>query len=163
MIANTVLFIYLLNKIVLSFKVFKLIAFLAIVIFLFSLLNVNFIHTNTIVYTNFYTNFVTKELCLTNGLAGTNHFVQWENKFTLLHKNFDFSKNAVRNFNFILGYTIFALILIIRKSFKKKSRLSFPFYSVIFLTLIFLKPVLEPTNSDLQSQLRKCFTKDFFR
>ena len=27
-------------------------------------------------------------------------------KISLLHKNVDFSKNAVRNFNFILGYTI---------------------------------------------------------
>ena len=33
-------------------------------------------------YTNFYTNFVTKELCLANGLAEINHCVQWENKFT---------------------------------------------------------------------------------
>ena len=161
-IASIVLFIYLLNKIVLSFKVFKLLTFLAFFVFLFSLLNANFIHTNTFLYTNFYTNFITKELCLTNGLAGINHCVQWENKLTLLHKNFDFSKNAVRNFNFILGYTIFILISIIRKSFKKKSRLNFPFYSIIFLTLIILKPALESTNSDLQSQLRKCFTKDFF-
>ena len=99
---------------------------------------------------------------MTNGLAGINHCVQWENKFTLLHKNFDFSKNAVRNFNFILGHTIFMLILIIHKSFKKKSWLNFSFYSIIFLTLIILKPALESTNSDLQSQLRKCFTKDFF-
>ena len=113
-------------------------------------------------YTNSYTNFVTRELCLRNGLAGINHSVQWENKLTLLHKNFDFSKNAVRNFNFILGYTIFTLISIILKSFKKKSRLNFSFYSIIFLTLIILKPALESTNSDLQSQLRKCFTKDFF-
>ena len=30
------------------------------------------------------------------------------------------------------------------------------------LTLIILKPALESTNSDLQSQLRKCFTKIFF-
>ena len=83
-------------------------------------------------------------------------------KISLLHKNFDFSKNAVRNFNFVLVYTIFTLISIIRKSFKKKSRLNFPFYSIIFLTLIILKPALESTNCDLQSQLRKCFTKDFF-
>ena len=83
-------------------------------------------------------------------------------KISLLHKNFDFSNNAVWNFNFILGYTIFTLISIIRKSFKRKSRLNFPFYSIIFLTLIILKPALESTNSDLQSQLRKCFTKDFF-
>ena len=81
---------------------------------------------------------------------------------TLLHKNFDFSKNAVRNFNFILGYTIFTFISIILKSFKKKSQLNFPFYSIIFLTLIIFKPALESTNSDLQSQIRKCFTKDFF-
>ena len=71
-------------------------------------------------------------------------------------------KNAVRNFNFILGCTIFTLILIIHKSFKKKSWLNFSFYSIIFLTLIILKPALESTNSDLQSQLRKCFTKYFF-
>ena len=58
MIASIVLFICLLNKIVLNFKVFKLMAFfLAFFMFLFSLLNVNFIHTNTILYTNFYTNF----------------------------------------------------------------------------------------------------------
>ena len=74
-------------------------------------------------------------------------------KISLLHKNFDFSKNAVRNFNFILGYTIFTLISIIHKSFKKKSRLNFSFYSIIFLTLIILKPALESTNSNLQSQL----------
>ena len=67
---------------VLIFKVFKVMAFLAFFIFSFSLLNVNFIHNNTILYTNFYTNLVTKELCLTNGLAGINHCVQWENKFT---------------------------------------------------------------------------------
>ena len=64
MIASIVLFLYLLNKIVLNFKVFKLMAFfLAFFIFLFSLLNLSFIHANTILYTNFYTNFVTKELC----------------------------------------------------------------------------------------------------
>ena len=136
--------------------------FLAFFIFLFSLVNVNFIHTNTILYTNFYTNFVTKELCLTNGLAGINHCVQWGNKFTLLHESSNFSENVVRNFNLILGYTIFTLISIVRKSFKKKSRLNFPFYSIIFLTLIILKPALESTNSNLQSLLWKCFTKYFF-
>ena len=129
---------------------------------LFSFLNVNFIHTNTILYTHFYTDFVTKKLCLTNGLSVINDCVQWKNKFTLLHKNFDFSKNAVRNFNFILGYTVFTLISIIGKSFKKKSGLNFSFYSFMYLTLIIFKPALEPTNSDLQSQLRKCFTKDLF-
>ena len=45
---------------------------------------------------------MTKELYLTNGMAGIEQRVQWENKFTLLHKNFDFSNNAVRNFNPIL-------------------------------------------------------------
>ena len=74
-----------------------------IFIFLFSLLNANSIHINIFLYTNSYTNFVTRELCLTNGLAGINHSVQWENKLTLFHKNFEFSKNVVRNFNFILG------------------------------------------------------------
>ena len=118
MIASIVLFTYLWNKIVLNFKVFKLMAFLAFFIFLFSLLNANFIHTSIFSSTNSYTNFVTRELCLRNSLAGINHSVQWENKLTLLLKNFDFSKNAVRNFNFILGYTIFTFILIIRKSFK---------------------------------------------
>ena len=93
--------------------------------------------------------------------AGINHSGQWENKLTLIDKNFDFLKNAVRNLNFILDYTIFMLISIIHKSFKKKSRLTFSFYSVIFLTLIILKPALESTNPDLQSQLRKCLTKDF--
>ena len=134
----------------------------AFFIFLFSLLNANFIHTNIFLHTNSYTNLVIRELCLRNGLAGINNSVQWENKLTLLHKNFDFSENAVRNFNFILGYTIITLISIIHKSFKKKSRLNFSFYSIIFLTLIILKPALEPTNSDLQSQLKKCFIKDFF-
>ena len=33
-------------------------------------------------------------------------------------------------------------------------------YSII--TLIILKPALESRNFDLQSRLRKCFTKDFF-
>ena len=64
MIASIVLFIYLLNKIVLNFKVFKLMAFLAFFIFLFSLLNANFIHNNIFLYTNSYTNFVTRELWL---------------------------------------------------------------------------------------------------
>ena len=137
-------------------------AFLAFFIFLFSLLNANFIHTNIFLYTNSYTNFVTSELCLRNGLAGINHSVQWENKLTLLHKNFDFSKKAVRNFNVILGYTIFTLISITHKFFEKKSRRNFPFYWIILLTLIILKPALESTNSELQSQLRKCFTKDVF-
>ena len=82
MITSIVLFIYWLNKIVLNFKVFKVMTFLAYFIFSFSLLNVNFIHNNTILYTIFYTNLVTKELCLTSGLAGINHCVQWENKFT---------------------------------------------------------------------------------
>ena len=102
------------------------------------------------------------KLCLTNGLAGINHCVRRENKLTLLHRNFDFLKNSVKNFNFILGYTIFTLISIICKSFKKKSRLNFPFYSIIFWTLIILKPALESTSSILISQLRKCFAKDFF-
>ena len=93
----------------------------AFFIFLFSLLNANFIHTNIFLHTNSYTNLVIRDLCLRNGLAGINNSVQWENKLTLLHKNFDFSKNAVRNFNFILGHTIFTLILTIHKSFKKKS------------------------------------------
>ena len=83
-------------------------------------------------------------------------------KISLLHKNVDFLKIAVRNFNFILGYTIFTFIPIIHKSFKKNSRLNFSFYSVIFLTLIILKLALESTNFDLQSRLGKCFTKDFF-
>ena len=48
MIASIVLFTYLLNKIVLNFKVFKLMAFLTFFIFLFYLLNVDFFHTNTI-------------------------------------------------------------------------------------------------------------------
>ena len=121
MIASIVLFIYILNKMVLNCRVLKLMAFFAFSLFLFCLLNAKFIHTNIFLYTNSYTNFVTRELYLRNGLAGINHSVQWENKLTLLHKNFDYSKNAVRNFNFILGYTIFMLILIIRKSFKKKS------------------------------------------
>ena len=95
-------------------------------------------------------------------MTGITHCVQWENNFPLLHKNFDFSKNTVRNFNFILSHAIFMLISIIHKSFKKKSRLDFPFYSFIFLTLIILKPALEPTNSDPQSELWKCFTKVSF-
>ena len=48
------------------------------------------------------------------------------------------------------------------KSFKKKSGLNFPFSSIMFLTLIILKPALVSANSDLQCQLRKCFQKDFF-
>ena len=93
----------------------------------FCLFNANFIHANIFLYTNSYTNFATRELCLRNGLAGINCSVQWENKLTLLHKNFDFSKNAVRDFYFILGYTIFRLTSIVHKSFEKKSRLIFPF------------------------------------
>ena len=68
-IARIILFVYILNKIVLNFKVFKVMAFfLAFFIFLFSIS----ISINTILYTNFYTNFVTKELYLKNGLAGIN-------------------------------------------------------------------------------------------
>ena len=76
----------------------------------------------TLLYTNFYTNFVTKELCLANGLAGINHCVQSEK--SLLLKNLDFLKNAARNFNFILRYLIFTLI------WKNKYRLNFPFSSL---------------------------------
>ena len=159
MLASIVLFIYLLNKIV--FKILKLMSFLAFFIFPFSLSNANFIHTNIFLYTTSYTNFKTRELCLRNGLAGMNHSVQWENKLTLLKKNFDFSKNTVSNFNFILDCIIFTFISIIHKSFKKKSRLNFPSYSIIFLTLIILKPALDSINSNLQSQLRKCLTRDF--
>ena len=102
--------------------------FLAFFIFLFSLVNVNFIHTNTILYNKFYTNFVTKELCLTNGLAGINKSLSSMEKFIYFIKKFKFSKNAVRNFNFILCYTIIMLILIICESSKQKSCLTFPFY-----------------------------------
>ena len=129
----------------------------------FSLLNINFIHFNTILYTYFYINSVTTGLCLTNDVARINHCVRWENKCALLLKNFDFLKNAVRNFSFIIGYTIFTLISIIRESFKKKSRLNFQFNSIMFFTLIILSPALEPTNSNLQSQLMKCYTKCFCR
>ena len=94
-------------------------------------------------------------------MAGINYSLQWENKITLLHKNFDFSKNAVRNFCFILGYTIFTLISIIHKSFKMKSLLNFPFYPIIFLTFIILKPVLESTNFNLQSP-KEMFQLNFF-
>ena len=128
MIASIVLFLYLLHKIVLNFKTLKLMSFLAFFIFPFSLLNANFIHTNILLYTNSYTNFATRALCLRNGLAGMNHSVQWENKLTLLKKNFSFSKNTARNFNFILDCIIFTHISITHKSFKKKSRLNFPFY-----------------------------------
>ena len=102
-------------------------AFLAFFIFLFSLLNANFIQTNIFLYTISYTNFLTRELCLRNGLGGINHSVQWENKLILLPKNFEFLKNAVSTFNFILGYTIFTFISIILKFFKKKSRIMFHF------------------------------------
>ena len=71
-------------------------------------------------------------------------------------------KNAVRNFSPILGYTIFALISIFRKFFRKKSRLSFPFDTSIILILVILKPSLDPKNSHWKSQLRKYFTKDSF-
>ena len=73
MTVSIALFIYLLNKTFLNLKVFKLMAFLAFFIFLFSLLNANFIHTNIFSYTNSYTNFVTRELRLRNSLAGINH------------------------------------------------------------------------------------------
>ena len=129
----------------------------------FSLLNINFIHFNTILYTYFYINSVTTGLCLTNDTARINHCVRWENKCALLLKNFDFLKNAIRDFSFIIGYTIFTLISIIRESFKKKSRLNFQFNSIMFFTLIILSPALEPTNSNLQSQLMKCYTKCFCR
>ena len=53
MIANIFLFTYLLNKIVLNFKVFKLMAFLnGFFKFLFYLRNVDFIYTSTILYIN---------------------------------------------------------------------------------------------------------------
>ena len=44
-------------------------------------------------------------------MARINQCVYWENKFTLLYKNFNYSKNAVKDFDFILGCTIFTLIL----------------------------------------------------
>ena len=47
----------------------------AFFIFLFSLLNANFIHTNIFLHTNSYTNLVIRELCLRNGLAGINNSV----------------------------------------------------------------------------------------
>ena len=91
MIASIILFLYLLNKIALDIKVFKLMAFLTYFILLFFfLLNVDFIHANTILYVNFYTNFVNKELRLTSGLAGINDFSHWKNKFTLFRKRFRF-------------------------------------------------------------------------
>ena len=98
MIVGTVLFTYLLNRIVLDFKVSKFMVFWTLFIFLFYLLKVDFMHTNTNLYTNFYNNFVSKELCLTNGMAGIKHCFERENKFTLFHKNFDFLKNSVRKF-----------------------------------------------------------------
>ena len=85
---------------VLNCSVLKLMAFFAFSLFLFSLLNAKFIHTNIFLYTNSYTNFVTRELCLRNCLAEINHSAQWENKLTLIDKNFQFLKNAARNFNF---------------------------------------------------------------
>ena len=135
---------------------------MAFFIFLFSLLNANFIHTNIFLYTNSYTNFVTSELCLRNGLAGINHSVQWENKLTLLHKDFDFSKNAGRNFNFILSYTVFTLISIIHKSFKKKSRQNFPFYSIIFLTFDYFKASFRVEKFRSTISTKEIFHKRFF-
>ena len=133
------------------------------VLFSSYLLSVDFIHTNTILYTKFYTNFVTKESWQPQ-LAWQGNVTAFNRKISFLYliRISIFFKNAVRNFNFILGYTIFTLILIICKSFKKKYWLNFTFYSFIFSALIILKPVLEPINSETHSQLRKCFTKDFF-
>ena len=150
MIASIILFIYLLNRIALYFKVFKLMAFLTYFILLFFLLNVDFIHTNTILYTNFYTNFATKELCLTSSLVEINDFVHWLCS-SLLYFGNDFLKNAAKNFNFNWGYTICMLISIICKSFNNKSPPNVPFYSFIFVTLIILKATLETKNSDTQS------------
>ena len=79
---SIVLFTDLLNKIVLNFKVFKLLAFLTFFIFFFYLLNADFIYANSNLYTNCYTDFLTKELHFTNSMARINHCVQWENKFT---------------------------------------------------------------------------------
>ena len=39
----------------------------------------DFIYTNANVHTNFYINFLTKELYLANGETGINCCVQWEN------------------------------------------------------------------------------------
>ena len=47
MIVGTVLFTYLLNRIVLDFKVSKFMVFWTLFIFLFYLLKVDFMHTNT--------------------------------------------------------------------------------------------------------------------
>ena len=58
---------------------------------------------------------------------GWDKIIAFNGKISLLQKNFDFSENGVRNFNFILGYTIFTLISIIRKSFKNKFKLNFHF------------------------------------
>ena len=99
-IASIALLTYLLNKIV---YVFQIIGFLKFFNVLSYLLNVDFIDTNAILYINFYNYFVIKESHLTNGMTGIHQCVKQENKFTLFHSNFGFSKNAVRNFNFILG------------------------------------------------------------
>ena len=41
-----------------------------------------FFFTEAVIYTNCYIDFATKELHFTVGIAGINHCVQYENKFT---------------------------------------------------------------------------------
>ena len=56
-------------------------------------------------------------------------------------------RNAVRNFNSILGYTVFDII---PKSFEMKSLLNFPFCPFIMLTLIIFKQAIQLGNSHQQ-------------
>ena len=53
----------------------------------------------------------------------------------LLHQNFYFSKNALRNFNFILGYKIFTFISIIHFLIFLKKEISNEFFILLIYVL----------------------------
>ena len=56
-------------------------------------------------------------------------------KINLLHQNFYFSKNALRNFNFILGYTIYTFTSIIHFLIFFKKEISTEFFILLIYVL----------------------------
>lgn len=95
-------------------------------------------------------------------MTGINNCFQRGNKFALLHQNFNFLKNIIWDFEPILGYIIFTLILNFSKTFEKKLLRNFLFYLFIMLIIIISKPGLVLPNFVPQSQLRKYSEEDFY-
>lgn len=54
----------------------------------------------------------------------------WLKQIIVFNENFYISKMLLGHFNTLFNYTFFMLILILRNSFKKKSQLRFPCYSI---------------------------------